>query len=44
MTGLDLLGVVLDQMLRVRQSSLRFLSMEPVKAATILLNCSVAAG
>ena len=44
MTGLDLLGVVLDQMFRVKQSSLRFLSMEPVKAATMLLNCFVASG
>ena len=44
MTGLDLLAVILDQMFRVRQSSLRFLSMEPVKAATMLLNCFVASG
>lgn len=44
MTGFDFFGVFLAQMFRVRQSSLRFLSMEPPKAAEILPNWSVASG
>lgn len=43
-TDLDFFGVFLDQMFRVKQSSLRFMSMEPVNAATILPNWSVASG